>query len=151
MPCQIVYQGERTMNSAQTPGLSLSPVVGRYMIGITVISNTFLYIQAFKIWKTHQTSGISTLAYFIVFVVSLIWGWKGIMINSTAVKTGAVLSGVGSALIIYMVHLYKDEQVLDYFETRDRNEINCTKILYEPVDKPWNLALNEDTSYVSFI
>jgi uncharacterized protein with PQ loop repeat len=137
------------MNSAPAPGLN--PVVNRYFIGITVVSNTFLYIQAYKIWKTHQTGGLSTLAYFIVFIVSLIWGWKGIMINSTAVKTGAVLSGIGSALIIYMIHLYKDEPVLDFFETKDRNEINCTKILYEPVDHPWTLAINEDISYVSFV
>jgi uncharacterized protein with PQ loop repeat len=82
--------------------MSISPAFERFMIILPFITNAFIYVQAYKIWRRQSHDDLSFLTAVISIFNAAIWGYYGWTIGSTPlVLSGAIAFG-GLALILYL-------------------------------------------------
>ena len=71
---------------------------------IGLIAATFTTVafipQVLKIWKKHDASGVSVSMYVIMLIGICIWLYFGILIDSVAVVTANIISGILQLFII---------------------------------------------------
>ena len=68
---------------------------------IAAVFTTIAFIpQVLKIWKKRDASGVSVTMYVIMFIGICIWLYYGIMIDSVAVITANLVSGILQMFII---------------------------------------------------
>ena len=77
----------------------LVEVVG--LVGATFTTLAFVP-QVVKIWKNRSSNGVSLLMYVCMLVGIIIWLAYGILINSIAVITANILSGILQVVIIFL-------------------------------------------------
>jgi MtN3 and saliva related transmembrane protein len=79
---------------------------------IGLIAATFTTIafvpQFLKIWKKRDASGVSVSMYVIMFIGICIWFCYGILIESIAVITANVVSGVLQMFIIAFALIHRN-------------------------------------------
>lgn len=123
-----------------------------YMILIAFFGNMFLYIQAYKIWTTRKTAGLSKLAYFILLLGALSWGYRGVVGGSVPVRVGACLGITGSILVLYLINRFEKFDIIKFEEYTDidRNERGPKVLNGNTRTLSWNLALNEEKLLINF-
>ncbi|MDA9139754.1 SemiSWEET transporter [Flavobacteriaceae bacterium] len=77
----------------------LVEVVG--LVGATFTTLAFVP-QVVKIWKNRSSNGVSLSMYVCMLVGIIIWLAYGILINSIAVITTNILSGILQVVIIFL-------------------------------------------------
>ncbi|MDA8850895.1 SemiSWEET transporter [Flavobacteriaceae bacterium] len=77
----------------------LVEVVG--LVGATFTTLAFVP-QVVKIWKNRSSNGVSLSMYVCMLVGIIIWLAYGILINSIAVITANILSGILQVVIIFL-------------------------------------------------
>lgn len=77
----------------------LVEVVG--LVGATFTTLAFVP-QVVKIWKNRSSNGVSLSMYVCMLVGIIIWLAYGILINSIAVITSNILSGILQVVIIFL-------------------------------------------------
>ena len=79
------------------------------IIGLTAaVFTTIAFIpQVLKIWKKRDASGVSVTMYVIMFIGICIWLYYGIMIDSVAVITANLVSGILQMFIISFALIHR--------------------------------------------
>ena len=79
---------------------------------IGLIAATFTTIafvpQFLKIWKKRDASGVSVCMYVIMFIGICIWFCYGVLIESIAVITANVVSGILQMFIIVFALIHRN-------------------------------------------
>jgi MtN3 and saliva related transmembrane protein len=79
---------------------------------IGLIAATFTTIafvpQFLKIWKKRDSSGVSVSMYVIMFIGICIWFCYGVLIESIAVITANVVSGILQMFIIVFALIHRN-------------------------------------------
>lgn len=78
-----------------------------YMIIAALFGSLYLYVQAFKIYKTKETAGVSKLAFVFTLISSIAWLIYGKMINDKVIIVSAVAGIIGSILILILILRYQ--------------------------------------------
>jgi len=80
---------------------------------IGLIAATFTTIafvpQFLKIWKKRDASGVSVSMYLIMFIGICIWLCYGVLIESVAVITANVVSGIIQMFIIALALIHRNK------------------------------------------
>ncbi len=71
------------------------------LVGATFTTLAFVP-QVVKIWKNRSSNGVSLSMYVCMLVGIIIWLAYGILINSIAVITANILSGILQVVIIFL-------------------------------------------------
>jgi len=71
------------------------------LVGATFTTLAFVP-QVVKIWKNRSSKGVSLSMYVCMLVGIIIWLAYGILINSIAVITANILSGILQVVIIFL-------------------------------------------------
>lgn len=75
---------------------------------IAAVFTTIAFIpQVLKIWKKRDASGVSVTMYVIMFIGICIWLYYGIMIDSVAVITANLVSGILQMFIISFALIHR--------------------------------------------
>lgn len=75
-------------------------------IGVVIGASMFVP-QAFKVWRTKETKGISLLSFSLLAFVSLLWVTYGFLLNAMPVILVNIIVGILSFFIVYMKLKYK--------------------------------------------
>lgn len=75
---------------------------------VAAVFTTIAFIpQVLKIWKKRDASGVSVTMYVIMFIGICIWLYYGIMIDSVAVITANLVSGILQMFIISFALIHR--------------------------------------------
>ena len=75
---------------------------------VAAVFTTIAFIpQVLKIWKKRDASGVSVSMYVIMFIGICIWLYYGIMIDSVAVITANLVSGILQMFIISFALIHR--------------------------------------------
>ena len=66
------------------------------------ISNAFIYLQAYKIWKRQSHDDVSFLTVAVSVVTAAVWGYYGWVIKSVPLMLSGAIATVGFMMIIYL-------------------------------------------------
>ena len=78
----------------------ISPAFATFMMILPVLSNSFIYVQAYKIWARQSHDDVSFLSTFSSIVNTTIWGYYGWLINSVPLMISGCLAFVGFSIIM---------------------------------------------------
>ena len=67
-----------------------------------IIGSCMFMPQAYQIWKTKDTSGVSLMSYFLLLIVSIIWMSYGILMDAIPVILVNAIITVLSSYIVFM-------------------------------------------------
>ena len=75
---------------------------------IAAVFTTIAFVpQVFKIWKKRDASGVSVSMYVIMFIGICIWFCYGVLIDSIAVMTANLVSGVLQMFIFVFALIHR--------------------------------------------
>lgn len=74
----------------------------RIMLVIPFITNAFIYLQAYKVWKRRSHDDLSFLTVAVSILGAMIWAYYGWTINSMPLILSGSIAAVGSLLIIFL-------------------------------------------------
>ncbi len=78
---------------------------------VAAVLTTFAFVpQFFKIWKKRDASGVSVSMYFIMFTGICIWFYYGVLIDSFAVMTANIASGILQLFIIVFALIHRNNK-----------------------------------------
>ena len=80
----------------------ISPAFEQLMLVMPFISNAFIYLQAYKIWKRQSHDDISFLTAVFSILNAAVWGYYGLSINSSPLLLSGIIASIGFILIVYM-------------------------------------------------
>lgn len=80
----------------------ITPAFAQLMLIMPFISNAFIYLQAYKIWKRQSHDDISFLTVIFSALTAAIWGYYGFLINSMPLVLSGIIATVGFILIVYL-------------------------------------------------
>lgn len=80
----------------------LSPAFHNFMLVLPFVSNSFIYLQAYKIWHRQSHDDLSFLTAAVSILSAAIWGYYGWEIGSTPLLLSGLIAAVGFAIIIYL-------------------------------------------------
>lgn len=78
----------------------IPPYFARLMLVMPFVSNAFIYLQVYKIWKRRSHDDISFLTSVVSIVTAIIWGYYGWIINSIPPMLSGMIAAVGFILIV---------------------------------------------------
>lgn len=78
----------------------ISATFQNVMLLMPFITNAFIYLQAFKIWKRQSHDDLSFLTVAISILGATVWGYYGWAINSIPLLLSGVTAALGFALIL---------------------------------------------------
>lgn len=118
----------------------------KYMVFLAIFGSVYLYIQAYKIYRTKETAGVSELAYIFILISSIVWLIYGMVVNDKVIKASAISAIIGSLLVLFLILKYRDEEPpekIDFCENdRDPEDIieayNDNRKLI-----PWFFVMND--------
>ncbi len=67
-----------------------------------LIGSLMFMPQAYQIWKTKDTSGVSLMSYFLLLVVSILWVIYGSLMQATPV---IIVNSIITVLSLYIVFM----------------------------------------------
>lgn len=67
-----------------------------------IIGSCMFMPQAYQIWKTKDTSGVSLMSYFLLLIVSILWVIYGSLMQATPVVIVNTIITVLSLYIVFM-------------------------------------------------
>ena len=70
------------------------------MLVLPFITNAFIYLQAYKIWKRRSHDDVSFLTAAFSIVSATIWGYYGWLIKSVPLMLSGSVAAVGFLLIV---------------------------------------------------
>lgn len=77
-------------------------VLVNIMIALAVISNSFIYLQAYKVWKRKSHDDISFLFVLFNILNALAWAYYGATIKSIPLIISGSLASVGLIILMYL-------------------------------------------------
>jgi uncharacterized protein with PQ loop repeat len=80
----------------------ITPAFERVMLVLPFITNSFLYLQAYKIWERQSHDDVSFITATISIASAVIWGYYGWVINSTPLMFSGTFAAVGFSIIVYL-------------------------------------------------
>ena len=80
----------------------ISPAFSMIMLVMPFISNAFIYLQAYKIWKRQSHDDVSFLTAAFSIISAAVWGYYGWIIKSVPLMLSGGIAAVGFMLIIYL-------------------------------------------------
>lgn len=80
----------------------IQPAFAQIMLVMPFISNAFIYLQAYKIWKRQSHDDISFLTAVFSILNAAVWGYYGWRINSVPLLLSGIIASVGFIVIVYM-------------------------------------------------
>ena len=80
----------------------LTPSFALLMLVLPFISNAFIYLQAYKIWKRQSHDDISFLTAAFSIVSAAVWGYYGWTINSVPLMLSGTIATLGFMLIVFL-------------------------------------------------
>lgn len=80
----------------------VSAAFAQLMLVMPFISNAFIYLQAYKIWKRQSHDDVSFLTAIFSIMSAAIWGYYGWSINSVPLMLSGIIAAVGFGLIVYL-------------------------------------------------
>lgn len=80
----------------------ISPTFARMMLVLPFITNAFIYVQAYKIWKRQSHDDVSFLTAAFSIVSAAIWGYYGWAINSMPLMLSGIIASIGFIIIVYL-------------------------------------------------
>jgi uncharacterized protein with PQ loop repeat len=83
-------------------GSRISPEFEYFMLILPFVSNAFIYVQAYKIWKRQSHDDLSFLTSVVGIFNAVIWGYYGWCINSMPLLLSGIVAFGGIALILYL-------------------------------------------------
>jgi uncharacterized protein with PQ loop repeat len=78
----------------------ISPAFATFMMILPVLSNSFIYVQAYKLWFRRSHDDVSFLATIASITNTTIWGYYGWLIHSIPLMISGVLAFVGFSIIL---------------------------------------------------
>ena len=124
----------------------------QYMIFAALFGSLYLYIQAFKIFNTKETAGVSELAYVITLISATAWLTYSFMANDIVIRVSAISGIIGSILVLYAILKYRNNHVEKNIDFDDDNR-DPAEIIYAYTDctesNPWLIALNDTTKVIT--
>lgn len=82
--------------------MSISPGFERFMMVLPFISNAFIYVQAYKIWRRQSHDDVSFMTTVVGVLNAVIWGYYGWCIRSMPLVLSGVVAFWGLATILYL-------------------------------------------------
>lgn len=80
----------------------------RWMILLSILEASFLYIQAGKVFKTKSVEDLSIPSYIILVITSLFWLHYAIVVTKDrAMLVSSILYTIGSTLMLIGIYIYK--------------------------------------------
>jgi uncharacterized protein with PQ loop repeat len=67
---------------------------------LPVLSNSFIFLQAYKIWSRKSHDDVSFLATLASITNTTIWGYYGWLINSVPLMISGFLAFIGFSIIL---------------------------------------------------
>lgn len=83
-------------------GDRISPTFEYFMLILPFVSNAFIYVQAYKIWKRQSHDDLSFLTTIVGIFNAVIWGYYGWVIRSMPLVLSGLIAFGGLALILYL-------------------------------------------------
>ena len=80
----------------------ITPTFSLIMLIMPFISNAFIYLQAYKIWKRQSHDDVSFLTVAVSVVTAAVWGYYGWVIKSTPLMLSGAIAAMGFILIMYL-------------------------------------------------
>jgi uncharacterized protein with PQ loop repeat len=72
------------------------------MLVLPFITNSFIYLQAYKIWHRQSHDDLSFLTAAVSILSAAIWGYYGWLIDSTPLLLSGLIATAGFAIIIFL-------------------------------------------------
>ena len=72
------------------------------MLVMPFISNAFIYLQAYKIWKRQSHDDVSFLTAVFSIFNAAVWGYYGWLINSVPLLLSGIIAAIGFIVIVYL-------------------------------------------------
>ncbi len=82
--------------------MSISPGFEYFMMILPFVSNAFIYVQAWKIWRRQSHDDLSFITTVFSIFNAVIWGYYGWVIRSMPLVLSGALAFGGLALILYL-------------------------------------------------
>lgn len=82
-------------------------IIGLIAAGFTTIA---FVPQVVKIWKKRDASGVSVTMYVIMFIGICIWFCYGVLIDSIAVITANIVSGILQMFILVFAFIHRKKK-----------------------------------------
>jgi uncharacterized protein with PQ loop repeat len=83
-------------------GPRISPEFEYFMLILPFVSNAFIYVQAWKIWKRQSHDDLSLLTSVVSILSVVIWGYYGWRIGSMPLLLSGIVAFGGITLILYL-------------------------------------------------
>lgn len=80
----------------------MSTVFDKFMLVMPFVSNSFIYLQAYKIWYRQSHDDLSFLTAAVSIITAAIWGYYGWTIHSIPLLLSGLIATLGFAIIIYL-------------------------------------------------
>jgi uncharacterized protein with PQ loop repeat len=80
----------------------MSSAFQKFMLVLPFITNSFIYLQAYKIWHRQSHDDLSFLTAAVSILSAAIWGYYGWLIDSKPLLLSGLIATVGFALIIFL-------------------------------------------------
>ena len=117
-----------------------------YVAVIAVLGSLYLYIQAFKIFKTGETAGVSELAFVLTLISSILWLIYGIIVKDKVIYISAISGIIGSLLVLFLLVKYRDTEPKPRieFQENNRNPEDIIEAYTNRLEsKRWLFVMNE--------
>jgi len=124
-----------------------------WMLFFALFGSLFLYVQAFKIFRTKEVAGLSELAFIITLISAIAWGVYGFLTKDNVIILSSVANAIGSILILTLIFAYRDNEPEPKVEfeknTRSPEDI-ITAYNDHREPNPWFFAIDYNTKNLRF-
>ena len=80
----------------------MSPAFHNFMLVMPFVTNAFIFLQAYKIWRRQSHDDLSFLTAAVSILSAAIWGYYGWSIGSIPLLLSGLIATVGFAIIIFL-------------------------------------------------
>lgn len=80
----------------------ITPTFAMIMLVMPFISNAFIYLQAYKIWKRQSHDDVSFLTSAFSIISATLWGYYGWAIGSKPLMLSGAIAAIGFMIIVYL-------------------------------------------------
>lgn len=80
----------------------LSPAFQKFMLVLPFITNAFIYLQAYKIWRRQSHDDLSFLTVAVSILGAAVWGYYGWQIGSLPLLLSGLIATLGFMIILFL-------------------------------------------------